>query len=89
MSQELQGQIRTLLAVIGGFIISIGWSDESTVTAIIGAIMAIIPAVWSWLSKAGYFTVVEMQDARLVSEELDPVLAAKQVQASKSPSKSF
>ena len=51
MSQEVQGQIRTILAFIGGVAVSRGWIDSETMLGIVGGVTAIVAAVWSWRSK--------------------------------------
>lgn len=52
MSQELQGQIRTIIAFLGGLAVNKGWIDEQTMLALAGAVVTIIASVWSWKSKA-------------------------------------
>lgn len=52
MSQELQGQIRTAIAFIGGIAVSKGWIDSETASAAVGIIVTVIAAIWSWRSKA-------------------------------------
>lgn len=51
MSQELQGQIRTAIAFIGGLAVSKGWIDEETMAAVAGITVTVIAAIWSWKSK--------------------------------------
>ena len=51
MSAEVQGQIRTLLAFVGGIAVQKGWIDNETMLLGVGAVTTVIVAVWSWISK--------------------------------------
>jgi hypothetical protein len=56
--EKIFGIVRAALASGGGFLVAIGYMDESTVQtasggmeAIIGGIMTLATAYWSWRSK--------------------------------------
>jgi hypothetical protein len=56
--EKIFGIVRAALASGGGFLVAIGYMDESTVQtasggmeAIIGGIMTLATAYWSWQSK--------------------------------------
>ena len=58
----LLGQIRTILAAIGGVMVARGLVSDDLVNSIIGAIVIIVPAVWSAWEKIKQTTPV-VQDA--------------------------
>lgn len=49
--EQIWGVVRTLLAFGGGFIVSKGYIDDATLTAVIGALGTIFIAGWSVYSK--------------------------------------
>ena len=49
--EQAWGVIRTLLAFGGGFIVSKGYIDDATLTAVLGALGTIFVAGWSIWSK--------------------------------------
>ncbi len=49
--EQIWGVIRTLLACGGGFIVSKGYIDDATLTAVLGALGTIFVAGWSVWSK--------------------------------------
>ncbi len=49
---KIKGQIRALLTALGGFAVGKGLVDESTMLEIVGGVMALLGAVWSWRDKA-------------------------------------
>lgn len=46
---QIGGLVRTLLGILGGFILAKGWVNAETWTWIAGGIASAIPAVWSWI----------------------------------------
>lgn len=50
--EQIWGVIRTLLAFAGGFVVSKGYIDDATLTAVLGALGTIFIAGWSVWSKA-------------------------------------
>ncbi len=50
-SEQFAGILRAVLAAAAGFAISKGLVDEATATAVIGGVVTIGVAVWSFLSK--------------------------------------
>lgn len=50
-ADQVGGIVRAILAGIGGYFVSKGVIDESTVTTIVGGLATVITAVWSVWSK--------------------------------------
>lgn len=50
-SEQFAGILRALLAAGAGFAISKGLVDEATATAVIGGVVTIGVAVWSFIAK--------------------------------------
>ena len=48
---EILGLIRHALTLVGGYVIAKGYTDDATVTTIIGSAVALIGAVWSVVEK--------------------------------------
>ena len=48
MTQELLGQIRAILSVIAGALVTKGIIDSSTAETLIAVVIGIVPMVWSW-----------------------------------------
>lgn len=83
MSQELQGQIRMLLTMIGGVLVHKGWVDNETMVGGVGVVLAIIVGVWSWMSKSGYFSVKQIEKARVVDDEVSTAQLTSQLKQAK------
>lgn len=45
------GILRTVLAAAGGILVTKGYLDDATLQQVVGAVIAIIAAVWSVISK--------------------------------------
>lgn len=45
------GQLRALLAALGGFLVAQGWTDEGTVQLVVGALVTLGTAGWSAWAK--------------------------------------
>ena len=50
-SEQLQGVLRTVLAMASGYIVGQGWADANTVATVGGGIITIAVAFWSVKSK--------------------------------------
>ncbi|MGY3359734.1 hypothetical protein ACVWZK_006397 [Bradyrhizobium sp. GM0.4] len=50
-SDQIGGLVRTLLGILGGFILAKGWVNAETWAWIVGGAAAAIPAIWSWVSN--------------------------------------
>lgn len=50
-SEQIGGLIRTLLGFAAGFAVSKGWLDKEQAPEIIGALVVVGVAVWSWWQK--------------------------------------
>lgn len=46
---QIGGLVRTLLGILGGFILAKGWVSAETWAWIVGGVAAAVPAVWSWV----------------------------------------
>jgi hypothetical protein len=51
MSEHTAGMIRHVLTSIGGLMIMMGYADEATVTAVVGAALTLMGFAWSWMAK--------------------------------------
>jgi len=51
MNDKIAGLIRHGLTFIGGYLVTDGIIDESTLTEVVGAIITLIGFVWSWIDK--------------------------------------
>lgn len=49
--QSILSAIRSILIAIGAVMTILGWVDDVTVQAAIGAIMVILPAIWGVINK--------------------------------------
>lgn len=50
-SDQIGGLVRTLLGIVGGFVLAKGWFSAETWAWIVGGAAAAVPAVWSWVSN--------------------------------------
>ena len=58
MEQKL-GQVRHILTLLAGYLITQGVTDESTAEASIGIIVFLVSAIWSWKSKGEKVALTE------------------------------
>jgi len=49
--EKVAGMIRHVLTFVGGIVVGKGWIDEATMTAIVGGVVTIAGAAWSWWAK--------------------------------------
>lgn len=75
MSQEqVLGMIRHILTTVGGIIVAKGVTDEGTMTAIVGGLVAVAGVVWSiWSNKQSQ--IVKMAD-KIETDKTNKTLAA-------------
>lgn len=50
-SDQIGGLVRTLLGILGGFILAKGWINAETWAWIVGGAASAAPAIWSWVSN--------------------------------------
>jgi hypothetical protein len=50
-SDQIGGLVRTLLGILGGFILAKGWVNAETWAWIVGGLASAVPAIWSWVSN--------------------------------------
>lgn len=50
-SDQIGGLVRTLLGILGGFILAKGWINAETWAWIVGGVASAAPAIWSWISN--------------------------------------
>lgn len=60
--EQILGIIRHVLTAIGAILVIKGYSDEATITMIVGAVMAAVSGIWSIFDKT------EAQIAKKVGE---------------------
>ena len=51
MDEKLMGVVRHVLTAVGAVIVYVGYTDEATWTTTMGALMTMVPFIWSWMSK--------------------------------------
>jgi hypothetical protein len=51
MSEHMAGMVRHVLTSVGGLMIMMGYADEATVTAVVGAAITLMGFAWSWMAK--------------------------------------
>lgn len=51
MNTVLMGQVRALLAALGGWLIAKGYADSATMDAVMGVVPILGAMVWSALAK--------------------------------------
>lgn len=50
-SDQIGGLVRTVLGILGGFILAKGWINAETWAWIVGGLASAAPAIWSWISN--------------------------------------
>lgn len=50
-TEAIMGLIRHILTFVGGYLVSKGYFDESTMQQLVGAAVTVVGAVWSWKDK--------------------------------------
>lgn len=50
-ADQIGGLIRTLLGVVGGFILAKGWVSAEVWAWLTGGIVTAAPAIWSWVKN--------------------------------------
>lgn len=50
-AEQLAGVARTVLATVGGILVSKGYVDNATMTAVVGAVVTLGTAGWSVYAK--------------------------------------
>lgn len=48
---QIGGLVRTVLGILGGFILAKGWTDATTWAWLVGGVASATPALWSWFSN--------------------------------------
>ena len=67
--EQILGIIRHVLTAIGAILVIKGYTDEATITMIIGAIMASVSGIWSIFDKTDSQVVKKYEEYK-VKEEL-------------------
>lgn len=52
IDQKWDGVIRHVLTAAGAVVVTLGFMDEATWMKVSGALLTLMPMVWSWMSKA-------------------------------------
>lgn len=50
-SDQIGGLVRTLLGIVGGFILAKGWINAETWAWIVGGAATAVPAIWSFVKN--------------------------------------
>jgi hypothetical protein len=51
MTDQWMGVVRHVLTAVGSFMVAMGYMDNAMWATIMGAMMTLVPFVWSWKSK--------------------------------------
>lgn len=51
MGDKVSGLLRHILTFLGGYLVTQGIIDESTLAEVVGAVITLTGFVWSWLDK--------------------------------------
>jgi hypothetical protein len=51
MTEQWMGAVRHVLTAVGAVMVAMGYMDNAMWTTIMGAMMTLVPFVWSWKSK--------------------------------------
>jgi hypothetical protein len=51
MSEQTAGMVRHVLTSLGGLLVMMGYTDEGTMTTVVGSLMVILGFAWSWVAK--------------------------------------
>lgn len=51
MNEKVYGQVRAVLAALGGAAVAAGWFPESVAAQLVGALAVLITMAWSFFSK--------------------------------------
>lgn len=76
-SDQIGGLLRTILTFIGGVIVSKGWIPVAAMNEIVGGVVAIGVAIWSWKTNSTPAMVASVADKPEVAKVVAPALADK------------
>jgi hypothetical protein len=48
---QILGIVRSILVAIGGFLVGKGYISSDTVNWVVGGVLTLGPAIWSWVSN--------------------------------------
>ena len=49
---KFKGQVRSVMIALGGIAVGAGYMDEGVMVEIVGGVVALTGAVWSWIDPA-------------------------------------
>jgi hypothetical protein len=75
-SDQIGGLVRTVLVFLGGIIVSKGWIPVQSMNEIVGGLVGIIVAVWSWKTNSTSAMVASVADKPEVQKVVAPSLAS-------------
>jgi hypothetical protein len=52
MDEKTAGMVRHVLTSVGGLLVMMGYTDEGTMTTVVGSLMVILGFAWSYMAKA-------------------------------------
>ena len=62
MTEQTMGLIRHILTFVGGWLVTLGYFDESTISGLVGALTTVVGTVWSWWSKQNAASLYDNND---------------------------
>jgi hypothetical protein len=75
-SDQITGILRAILAAVGGFILAKGWISAEMWNWIVGGLLTIAPAVWSWFSNRPASIAASAQSISGVTVTTSPAATA-------------
>ena len=83
-TDQITGILRAILAAVGGFILAKGWVSAASWDWIVGGVLTIAPAIWSWVTNrpaaiaatAQSLTGVEVVTSSAAAPEVKRAVAA-------------
>lgn len=67
--EQILGIIRHVLTAIGAILVIKGYSDEATMTMIVGAVMAGVSGIWSIFDKSEGQVAKKIEEYKLKEEQ--------------------
>ena len=74
----LLGWLRHVLTALGGAFVLKGWTDEGTMTGVVGAVMTLVGFAWSWYAKVNV-TPVSTSNLKALPPHIKSELVAADV----------
>lgn len=75
-ADQIGGLVRTILGILGGFILAKGWINAETWAWIVGGAASLVPAIWSWVSNRPAAIAASAQNITGVNVVTSPAASA-------------